>query len=431
MAQAGWLGLLAGAAVLGPGPRRRLAAAGLILLGLGLAAWRVGTGGGADQLAGTSTLPRGFAVVNGGILLLGLGCGALALLLPGRGEWGRPRTAAPIIPGLLLTGAAALPLVAIAGLPAAGAAVLLGLAGVLLLAAGKLLPIGRAMEWLDRRGWGPPARLPPSPISRPALWLFAGGTLAAAFGPDVASVFGGFVLATGAFFVLVHPPAARPVPLAPLLSLVLAPVYWLTATVAGSTRVWVGSLPMVPFSPAAESLVAPGLLVALWASAGLWPLHRQVPGALLAPLGALLVIRVGLPAVPLGLEHWRPAAVPLVVLGIWHAAWIGRGPLLAAAAAVLGLLSQPAGSVGAIVALLAAAAGLELSATAAAPGLRVTRVLLVIVGGWGGLAVVEAGLRTETVYTAVGVAGVALAFASRDRSQATAAAPATYRSPST
>ena len=55
----------------------------------------------------------------------------------------------------------------------------------------------------------------------------------------------------------------------------LLPAWWLMATIAGPVGLGVAALPAVPFSPAAERLLAIPSLIAAWAVAGLWPLHRQ------------------------------------------------------------------------------------------------------------------------------------------------------------
>jgi hypothetical protein len=241
------------------------------------------------------------------------------------------------------------------------------------------------------------------------------GTAAAALGPHVAVVFLGVVVAAWCAYVLFHATGGRPWPVTPLLSLLLAPVYWLLATIAGPEGLGIAQLPRVPLSPAAESLVAPVLLLVGWSVAGLWPLHRQVPGALVGPIGALLIVRVALPLAPDGLEYWRPLAVPLLIAGIWHAAALARWPLLAAGAGLLGVAGlTPAGASGAGW-LLGSALALELCSMASLPAaaLRLVRVAAWISGAWGGLLVLEGVLLGEVVYTALGAAGVALLIAGR------------------
>jgi hypothetical protein len=103
------------------------------------------------------------------------------------------------------------------------------------------------------------------------------------------------------------------------------------------------------------------------------------------------------------LEHWRAAAVPLVLLGLWHAAVTRRLAALAIGGAFLGVVSvRPAGVCGSGW-LLACAAGLELqrllsagTAQRLAPGVR---MLLAFAAAWGAQQVLAAGLETEVVYS--------------------------------
>jgi hypothetical protein len=164
-----------------------------------------------------------------------------------------------------------------------------------------------------------------------------------------------------------------------------------------------------------------------WSVAGLWPLHRQVPGALVGPLGALLLVRIALPLAPDGLEYWRPLAVPVLIAGIWHAAAAARWPLLAAGAGSLGVAGlTPAGATGAGW-LLGSAFVLELCSMLSPPvgTIRLAQVAAWVSVAWGGLLVLEGGLRGEVVYTALGAAGLALLIASGRRQAITASAPST------
>jgi hypothetical protein len=281
------------------------------------------------------------------------------------------------------------------------------------------------MLGLARRLFPPPAealRLPLGSVT-PVLVL-VGAFVAVALGPHVAVVFLGVIGGTWAAYLLAQRPAARPVPLAPLLTLVLAPAYWLLATIAGPVGLGRGALPDIPVSPAAELIIAPLLLLAAWATAALWPLHRQLPGALTAPLGALLLARIGLPLTPEGLEYWRPLAVPLLVLGLWHAAAHARWALLAAGAGVLGIAAATTAGASGAAWLLAAGLALELTALRPLRALVTTtsvRSAAWLAASWGGLRVLEEGLRAEVVYTALGALGLALIVAARGGSSASPA----------
>ena len=196
-----------------------------------------------------------------------------------------------------------------------------------------------------------------------------------------------------------------------MLALVLVlVVYRLLAVIAGPVGLSVGAFLLVPLSPAAQRLLALLLLGAAWMLSGLWPWHRQLAGGLTGLLGGLLLLRITLPLMSDGVELWRPLTVPLIVLGLWHALIRSRWSLVATGAGLLGLASATAaGAVGALW-LYGAALALELGALA---GLSPSRARLInivafVAAAWGGLMVVEGGLRGEVVYTAFGTLGLAI-----------------------
>jgi hypothetical protein len=244
--------------------------------------------------------------------------------------------------------------------------------------------------------------------------ILAGAT-AVALGPHVAVVFLGVIVAAWSAHLLFRDRPAPPKPVTPSLTLVLLPTYWLLATIAGPEGLRLAALPRVPLSPAAEWLVAPALLLVGWSVAGLWPLHRQVPGALTGSLGVLLLLRIALPLAPGGLEYWRPLAVPVLIVGLWHAASQARWPLLALGAGYLGAAgSTPAGAAGAWW-LMGSALVLEVSSMIRLREgvIRAVQVATWIPAAWGGLLVLEGGLRGEVVYTTLGAVGTGLLVAGR------------------
>jgi hypothetical protein len=421
----GWLALSLGAALLGGGRERRLAAAGLVTLGLGLAAWRASSPASTGPLPSPDRFGEGFLMVNGGLLLLGLG---LLLWAAMAGGPGRRRGVAMVAIGLgviLVARLCAGFLLAAGPLRVMSASVALGLAGAVLLVLGRTVASTGPCRALGRGLFSAPLRPVWSRHGQAGRLAAAmlGGVAAAALGPHVAAVFLGMVVTAWCGYFLFHSRGGRPAPVTPLLTLLLVPAYWLLATIAGPEGLSIGGLSRVPLSPAAESLVAPVLLLVGWSVAGLWPLHRQLPGALVGPLGALLLVRVALPLAPDGLEYWRPLAVPLLIAGIWHAAALARWPLLAAGAGLLGIAGlSPAGAGW----LLGSALVLEVCSVASLPAgtLRLAQAAAWIAGAWGGLLVLEGGLRGEVVYTALGAVGVALLIASSSQAM-TARAPST------
>jgi hypothetical protein len=429
IAPLGWLALALGAALLGGDRERRLAAAGLLILGLGLAAWRVSSADPAVSLTPPDRLGEGFLVVNGGLLLLGLGLVLWAAASGGSG--GRPGVGLPATAlGVILVARLSAGILLAGGLlRVVSAGIALGLAGVTVLALGRTIAGTGPARALGARLFPEPLR-PASPANPRAVRLVGAllaGAAATGLGPHVAVVFLGVTVAAWSAYFLFHTGGGRPAPAAPSLILLLAPVYWLLSTIAGPEGLSVAALPLVPLSPAAESLVAPALLLVGWSLAGLWPMHRQVPGALVGPIGALLLVRIALPLAPDGLEYWRPLAAPVLIVGIWHAAARARWPLLAAGAGLLGVAGlTPAGGTGAGW-LLGSAFVLELCSMLSVPvgTLRLARVAIWVSAAWGGLLVLEGGLQGEVVYTALGAAGLALLIASRRRQAITASVPST------
>lgn len=418
----GVLALALAAALLGSARDRRLAAAGLLVVGLALAAWRAGSPSDVG-LTPPASLGRGFLVGNGGLLLLGVTLAGIAAL---REPPSPLQTAARLLTG---AGVVLLALVIVAFVGAAGtlralaASAAVGLTGVALAVGARAVaggPIGVVVRRL-----APPPLVPvlaDSPGARRSIALLAAGAAAAALGPHVAVGFAGLVAAAWAGYFAFRLPGARPVPVAPVLTLLLLPAYWLLATISGPLGLRIGALAEVPLSPAAALLLWPALLVAAWAVAGLWPLQRQLPGALLAPVGVLLLVRVALPLSAEGLAHWQPLTVPIVVLGLWNAAAWGRWPLLAAGGGFLGAAVGTPSGIAPGTALLGLGLALELCPLARVSPSVTTwgRTLAWPVAAWAGLGVLEAALRSEVVYTALGTLGLALIIAAGGGSAAAA-----------
>lgn len=424
MIHLGFLLILVGAALLPPSRARRAAGLAAAASGLALA----GLAGTASPLAEPGVallagLPAGFLAAGAALVVLGavlaIGSALVAVL---------DRRAAPTVAGAIAL---------------APGGVLLGWGGAGLVAAAPpgalilsmLVEVGLGVALL-LAGWylrfAPPAdRKRPRPLALSAGLL--AGALAAAIGPHVGLVVLGVILAACMGHLLQRAEGGPRLPLAPAATLPLLPAWWLMATIAGPVGLWVSGLASVPLSPAAEQLLAVPLLIAAWAVAGLWPLHRHLPGALVAPVGALLMARVAIPAVPMGLEHWRPLMMPLVVAGVWHAALSGRLPRVAVGIAWVGLLAP--GRMGLAGAALLLAAGLAAELVERISALRVgllapaAQALPLIAFGWGALLAVGAGLRGEVVYTAVAVAGL-VALCGRPWPQAITASASSTTSPS-
>jgi hypothetical protein len=408
------VGLALAAALLAGERERRLAGAGLLILGLALAAWHAGSGPGAS-LTPPGRLGRGFLVGNAGLLLVGTTLIGAAVFRAPRAPL---RTAAVLLAaaGVALMGPVLVAFIGAGGLlRALAAAIGLALTGVAATVGGRAIVATRPGRIVARRLAPPPL----APAIRPdsgayrELVILVAAVATTALAPHVLAVFVGVVLATWAGYLAFHRPGSRPVPVAPVFTLLLLPAYWLLATIAGPTGLRLEALPQIPLSPAAELLVEPALLLAAWAAAGLWPLQRQLPGPLAAPAGGLLLARVAQPLGPGGLEYWQPLTAPVLMLGLWNAASYGRWPLLVAGGGVLGIAAGARDGVLAGIGLLVTGLALELRSITPVPR-RMHKLIEAV--AWplvtlAGVPALEATLRGQVVYTALGSLGLALIVA--------------------
>jgi hypothetical protein len=387
--------LAAGLVLLERERTRRFGGAGLVLLALGIAAGARGHGS-AD----------GFGTVNGGVLLLGMALASASVM------W-RSRPQGPMgWVGLAL---------ALGGLLLLGRDTVRLLSGARLLAsvtaACGLAAAGAGLLWMGRRS-GVAQRIgtsaPPLAEGRHpgALVVLVAAVAATVLGSHVPVVLAGGMVSGWAAWLAV-PGSARPWPWAQALTTTaLGATLWFLATVAGPEGLGVAAISWLPLSPPAERLTALGLLGGAWALFGLWPVRQPGAGSLTAVAGAGVLVRVGLPAATAGLEHWRPAAIPLALPGLWYAALTRRPTAMAVAGAWIGLATaRPYGAAGAVW-LLLAAVGFELERRIGAgpsPGLRsVFRAVIVVPSVIGGFLVLGAGLDTEVVYTVIAAAATAL-----------------------
>jgi hypothetical protein len=113
------------------------------------------------------------------------------------------------------------------------------------------------------------------------------------------------------------------------------------------------------------------------------------------------------------MEHWRPIAVPLAMLALWHAGARRWEPGLVVGAAWLALVSvapPPEGIVAAAWLLLAGLALELLDREGEARPRRWARGIALLASGWGGLLALKAGLHGEVAYTVLASMGVVLAI---------------------
>jgi hypothetical protein len=287
----GWLALVGAVVVLPDARRRRRAAGGLGALVLALAALRV--------RGGPGRLPTDFAGVELALVLIGLAVLVAALFSAvrrgRRGALGLALVAAGLV--LLLRDFEALVRVARLGGTLAALAVIGGLAALAWVAAAAVL---RRMPLVADPG---------RPLALRCTACAAAGVLLTALAPHVLLIFAGMVLAAlakaaGGFR------QRRLSSLIPVVITVatLGAAGWLLVTIAGDQSLATTALSELPLSPAAEALLAPLLLLAAWSVAGLWPMSRSPLTGLAGLAGLFLLGRVAVPALPEGLEHWRPLA---------------------------------------------------------------------------------------------------------------------------
>jgi hypothetical protein len=194
----------------------------------------------------------------------------------------------------------------------------------------------------------------------------------------------------------------------------LLPSGWLLLTVAGRLAPSLVSLPEVPLSLAAALWITPWLLLAVWVMLGQWPLQSLVPSPVLGVLAGLLLVRVGVAAVPDGLLGIQAVVAPLVVISLWWAVATQRPAMALGAAGLFGALAAP--DEGAVW-LLLVFAGVTLVSLTDWFRVRWTSPMIQIVGfvvAAGLWPALEAGLRTQVVYTVLGVAAFAAAGAMED-----------------
>ena len=393
--------LAAGAGAALPRPlERRLVAWALLASALGGASVAVAAAGDIRL----TDLGAPSVAVDGGLELLG----ALLLLAAGIRAWTMPpprRLVAALLVGVSLAlGWLARPLLETAGLAADGAALAIGVGAAAVI---WLITRGLQARHRLRRHAAPAgaARNPtaPRPANPRATALALVGGAAAIVGPSAWLVVAGALVAASA-------PAAgrRRAPVLLVLAAVcLLPALWFMHTVAGPVGLRISSLDEVPFSPAAEAMLAPILALGAFGFFGVWPLRRWSSAALV-PVGVALIVRLGA-AVPSGLDAWQTVLVPLGVVAAGHAA-LSADPEEAIGSWAW-LAAVTGGNRGAILLGLAALILATVPAVArragVVAGVWVGRVAWALAAAGGALAL-ETLLRAQVVYALLAALALAV-----------------------
>lgn len=376
----------AAAAALAREADRRRIAGGILCTAFGAGSAAVAADR-AGSVAGSGSVSL---AVDGGFAV----AGALLLLAAGFAAWSGPaRQRAPaalVVAVAVLLGWLSRALIGAAGLPA-------DLAAAVILALG--FGSSRAIRWATRgRSPRPGLSSPLRPASRsgvPRLIAGALGALAAMAGPSV------WVVAAGALVAA----AASSLVLAGVAAVGLLPGLWFMRTVAGPVGLRIATLGDVPFSAAAEALLAPTLAVGAFGFFNLWPLRRWGTAALV-PVGVALLLRLG-GGVSAGMESWQTVLVPVGIVALIHALITSEPPEAVAAGAWLASVTG-----GGAAAVLLAAAALALVATTRIQQPHGVAARWLRGAAWaavapGGALALESLLAHQVVYAVLGTALVA------------------------
>ena len=372
----------------------RLAASGFLLAGLAAAsaALVLGTGS-ARELVGRVAergVQSNYLVLNAALMLAGIGLGVVALAQARHAV----RPVLRVVPALALVTAvlAAGPLLQ-RSRPLV--AVLAGMTLVLLALAWSSWSDGRLTEerltW--QRGWLAAGAVP----TRRAAVAFA--VLA------VVTTNLGVTLASTALVLLLvyaHAPRQEPLdrlPVLPVAAVAILLATWLAWRAAGADGLALAGLGDAAFSPALQTLLGALLLPALFALAGVPPFDRFVPGALLAPVAAVLLGRGLLSGLPDAVEHWRSAGALWLVLAAADAVRRHRSALLVACAALFAILvgGDAVRGWGGVLAFVAALFDIAPATPQVMPPWAARAVLGVALVAWG--AALRTALATEVVYS--------------------------------
>ena len=259
----------------------------------------------------------------------------------------------------------------------------------------------------------PPDLAPTTPVTRLDPLLLV-GLLLVALSPHLILVGLGTALVL-AFAARTATRAARPSPLLLLLlaTLSLGAGFGLLLTILGPESGRLAAAAEWPTSLAAERLLTLFLGGGALLLAGLPPLHRVPWGRQLAPLSALLLVRLVAPGFPGGLLTWQAPAMLVLAAGTMWSALQGRWAWAATAGGVMALWSGSAGVIAGGV--LVAWGWLVEIVTARAP-----RHDFVLAERWRGffalpaavaaLPALTAGLRAQVVLSVATVAVIVAGF---------------------
>jgi len=166
---------------------------------------------------------------------------------------------------------------------------------------------------------------------------------------------------------------------------------------------------LAPLTAQIEIRLLPLVALAAWGLAALWPVHGLVPNGVLAPVGGLVLFRLGAGFLPAGLLYWQPLLSPLALASVWWGALTGRRTLVLSGWAFQALVSDLPMASEAAFGLLGISA--VLAVLPAIPE-RMTPVTVRVLVGLSAVAVawsLPGMLQTQLVYSLLAVAAVGVA----------------------
>lgn len=361
--------------------------------------------------------PKSFLAVSFGLLLLGPSLGAVGSGTAWRGGVDRTVRArssiafggSAVLLGVLLW------TVLTNGTPwALVAAALLAVGAYAAYRLGRASMVGTVVRYLDlhfltRWRWADRLR-PPSLSDAPWLVILFVGAVTIVATDHIGLIIAGALASAGAAHALAVRLWDGPrIPVLPLLVAGLIPfgveLYQLSA--AGE---WSMAYPaMAPLTAEIEIRLLPLVALAAWSLAALWPVHGLVPNGVLAPIGGLVLFRLGAGFLPAGLFYWQPVLSPLALASVWWGALTGRRTLVLSGWAFQALVSDLPMAREAAFGLLGVSAALALLPVIP------ERLTAGTVRGLVGLSAVGIAwslpgmLQTQLVYSLLAVAAVAVA----------------------
>jgi hypothetical protein len=414
--------LLGAAALLLPrGKPGTFALEGLLAYAFGAASMQLGARAtGSLTLAAAAALdaPKSFLTISLGLLLLGPLLGAVGAGLAWRGipdSAGRLRvaTAMGVSAGVLV---AILGVVFSSGTPGALLAPVVLAAGAHAgYRLGRALSVGTVVRYADlhlfaRWRWADRVR---APGGSDAVWLviLGMGIVAIAATDNVGWIIVGALAVAGSAHALAIKLWNGPrVPVLPLLVAGLIP-FGIELYQLAAIGEWSMAYPgLAPLPARIEIGLLPLVALAAWGLAALWPVHGLVPNGVLAPLGGLLLFRLGAELLPAGLLYWQPLLSPLALASVWWGALTGRRTLLLSGWAFQALVSDLPMASEAAFGLLGISAALAV--LPAIPERWTAGMMRILVGlSVVGIALsLPAMLQTQLVYSVLAVAAVAVAI---------------------